>query len=388
MTTQKFSRRDFLHTGAVATGGVLVGTYPQFRATAHAPVTVESMATSELHSFALAQDWMLQALEPGLMEIRDRCRALDSTLQEFTSIDPSTGQIGIVDEASIQAAFLEFVRDDNKAQRSSQWYQRLAEGGMMIPGPEASDADFVSMPWRALTHRMTLEHMHQGSWKAVGVEPWLTSNLAAERLQARFGNVPDYILEPERLESFVAYAAREAWFDSISPRGLNPLAMRMPDQDGGRDFGIDDADIDRNPPPPRKPAEVVFDWLEKLGSEAVQCLLGAEWSGDVVGTGWFSILRSVTICMDVTCADKLRKALVSGATGPITAGLKVAVAAGATISGIVAAAGGWVALGIALGAAWWALQISLALRSNPSKVCIVNYAPWWPHLVPMYAYGE
>jgi hypothetical protein len=386
MINKKLSRRNFLHASAMMTGGIALATKPS-SPNALTPTSIESVAMDSLRSFAPDQDWMVQALEPGLMEIRDKCIALDSRLQDLTSIHPSTGQIEIVDEGSIHDAFLEFVRDDARAQRASQWYLRLAEGGMMIPGPGASETEFVSLPWRALTQRTTLEHMPQGGWQALGIEPWLPVDLAAERLQTRFGNIPDYILQPERLRGFVAYAHREAWLETMRPRGIDTLALRIWHRNGGREIGIDEEDLGSEPSTATGPIQTVLEWVIKLGSEARDCLLNAEWRGDYAQILWQPILKSVTICMDAGCARKLRDALVSGATEPITAGLKAAKA-GATFAGVISAAGGWVAVGIALGAAWWAFQISLALGGNPSTVCIVNYAPWWPHLVPMYAYGQ
>jgi hypothetical protein len=307
----------------------------------------------------------------------------DAAMAASYDIDWITGAVAIPNPAAIFAAF-QRVAPGPRADLAAAYFARMMSDGIAVLARDNDHNQGYAIPWRALTSTFLLKNMPSSAWSSLGIEPWQSVQTAKASLNNRFGNIPPYILDPERLSTFIDYAARAAWVERLGGGwDTGAFGLRQRDPVDGPD--LDDIGDVGGPSRPKGPVGSVVDFLADLIAQAAGCLLNSQWTIVDYGT--------VRICMNRACADLVEQVLTLGGGAKlgaaVLAGIKAGAQAGiqAGLGAAIGSAGGWAGLVIAAIAWYWATWISH--KKGPNGVCIIHFAPWhWKHLltgIPGYA---
>ena len=308
-------------------------------------------------------DFIIEAITPGLASLNDRCRAFDFSMNELVQIDWKTGNIEIANKERIERVFEELYHSTDAARKATLSFVEKASLGMAVLTSGDNNHSPVGIPWHSLIDLPSLMLMTSAGWGVIGIQPWMSTQMARTVLSNQFPNVPANLLEPDHLEGLVKFSRRKSWLN------MTYRMQNMPNENPPTPPGSVPGGPGPSPVPWGDP-QVSYNNYRALAD----CLGNAQYTFTFTG---------VTMCLDRPCADLLQQVLLDQAVSTgiwdlITGNIFFATTSGFSL------VSGWLGAAIETFRLFWAAMI--AAYKNNNGVCLTHYYPWMA--LPGWANGR
>jgi hypothetical protein len=141
----------------------------------------------------------LELLQPAVRETANRVAELYRRLDGLGRLDYQSGRVEI-DEEQINTILAEFFPTE-VAERHFQVFRELAQDGFALLGPDedVGAEGVLALPWTVINHFIETKGTLPGGWVTMPI----TLDSAREALQKRFPNIPEAMLDNEKLKRLV-----------------------------------------------------------------------------------------------------------------------------------------------------------------------------------------